>query len=940
MTGLRAIQQGDGVALNVARIAKYDLASRSVAMAFVMTLPAQPGVVLAQDQDNDKTVVDEIVVIGTHIRQADPKGPSPVIIVDRDALERTGAPTVSRALERLPFGNNGSFNDRDALSSAIGGTGISFRGLGANAVLVLINGRRVAPYGFSFESDTLVSFVDLNSIPIGAVERIEVLKDGASAIYGSDAIAGVINIVLKEDISGIEIEARAGATAESGAEEVGVNALWGHTGDRTSAQLIATYSKREHLFWRNREISQSADFSDRGGTDLRVLPSANFSIDYTWAAYGAECEERGGSIPGIQDFELLGDGLCVYNPNTDIAEPSVERVGLMSIVNHEIRDDLTLHIEASYQDSEVLNQTNSELFIGDYFPLDNPWNPFSPSVLDFGSFGEPLLPYAYAFIEAGPAIDKVETETTRLVASLEGIVGKWVWEFGTLYNRAASSRHGNRGYLSADNIDAALNGIDLDSDGTLQPDEYWNLYSSASNPNSQALADTLHTSKFRESVTELFSVDGLISGTLMSLPSGNLGGALGFEYRNDSLHDVSDQPSLAEQLANQLPPLFWGFRFDSEEDVIPISFQSQELDESFSPTAIGDRDQISLFGELQIPILENLDVQAALRFEGYSGIGSDLNPRIALRYQPWSRLTLRGSWGESFRAPSLAELYLGGSAEMYAAVDVAPCIALNWLIPPYVGCLLESFEYVTSGNSDLKPEESESLSVGFTAIVWSGLSISANYWNIEHKDRIVSPGIDLILANEQSLGSAFVQRNAPDDEEIAAGAPGNIERINNRFTNLARNDVSGYDVDATFSLQLGGLGSFSSRLLWTRLESSKFAFNAADPLQELAGTYGHPKNRASLDTYLSTDDWLFGVYGRWTDGYEDPNRDGDVASHLEWDAQISNYSFNGIRLTLGVHNLFDEAPPFSVGTFNPQGFNTQYYNIRGRTVYGRLTVGL
>jgi len=925
---------------NIARNTVGRRVHRLVALPLALVLPTLHGVSHAQGQDSDEAAVDEIVVIGTHIRQVDPDGPSPVTIIDRDALDRTGAPTVGQALERSPFGGSGSFNDSDALSTAIGGSGVSFRGLGANAVLVLINGRRVTPYGFSFEGDTLVSFVDLNSIPIGAVERIEILRDGASAIYGSDAIAGVVNIVLKEDVSGMEIDGRIGRTADSGAEEVAVNALWGHVGTRTSVQVIASYSDREQLLWRNREISKSGDFRDIGGMDFRAGESANFQINGTWATYGAECEQREGTVAGIQDFELLEGGFCVYDQNTAIAEPSIERIGVMSIVNHDLRDDLTLHVEASYQDSEILNQTAPELFIGDYFPLNNPWNPFPPSVIDTGAFGEPLLPYAYAFVETGPAIDDVNSETIRGVVSLEGIRGRWVWEIGTFYNQSKTSRHAKRGYLAAANIDAAMNGVDLNGDGTLQADEYWNPYSSASNPNSQALANTLHAPMFRESRTELFSVDGLISGKLMELPSGNLSGALGFEWRDDSLHDVSDQVALDEQLANQNPPLFWGFRFDSEEEVEPVSFSVQQLDESFSPTAIGSRRQYSIYGELQIPILENLDVQAALRYENYSDFGSDINPRIAMRYKPWSRLTLRGSWGQSFRAPSLAELNLGASAEMYAAVDVEPCLALNFLNPPFVGCLVESFEYVTSGNQNLKPEESESLSIGFTADIWRGLSVSANYWSIEHKDRIVSPGIDLILANEQVLGSDFVVRNPPDAEEIAAGAPGNIERVNNLFINLAKHNVSGYDVDANIELEIDAIGTLNSRLLWTILDSSEFAFNASDPLQELAGSYGHPENRASLDTYLSTDSWVFGVFGRWTDGYDDPNLEKGVASQTEWDAQISNYSFDNIRITLGVINMFDEPPPFSIGAFNAQGFNTQLHNMRGRTVYGRITVTL
>jgi outer membrane receptor protein involved in Fe transport len=277
---------------------------------------------------------------------------------------------------------------------------------------------------------------------------------------------------------------------------------------------------------------------------------------------------------------------------------------------------------------------------------------------------------------------------------------------------------------------------------------------------------------------------------------------------------------------------------------------------------------------------------------------------------------------------------------MFAAWDPARCPNPDpdFLLPPFVGCILESFEYVTSGNQELNPEQSESVSVGFTAVLWKGLSVSANYWSIEHTDKIASPDLNTLLANENLFGTEFIERNPPLPEDIDLGRPGNIERINNRFVNLASHDVSGVDIDANFDVELAGLGTLSTRLLWTRLDSIKYALNPGDVAEELAGTYGHPENRASLDTYLNTENWLFGIYGRWTDGYEDTANNGNVASHIEWDVQVSNFNFNGIRLTLGVENIFDNVPPFSVGDFNPQGFNTQFYSMRGRMIYGRATL--
>src|SRR5262245_11711449 len=184
---------------------------------------------------------------------------APVLVLDRAAIEESGVITVADALQQLPMDNAGTINDRDALSSALGGAGISFRGMGASSTLVLINGRRAATYGFPHVGGfgNLVSFVDVNSIPIAAVDRIEVLKDGGSAIYGSDAMAGVVNIQLREGFSGTELEARAGAADASGAEERAFNALLGWKLPRTSVEVLASYTQREQLHWRDRAISAS-----------------------------------------------------------------------------------------------------------------------------------------------------------------------------------------------------------------------------------------------------------------------------------------------------------------------------------------------------------------------------------------------------------------------------------------------------------------------------------------------------------------------------------------------------------------------------------------------------------------------------------------------------------------------------------------------------------
>ena len=247
--------------------------------------------------------LDQLQVTGSHIKRAELGGPSPMLIFDRAAIDRSGASTVADVLSELPYGGFGSINSRDSHSNALGSSAVSFRGLGPNATLVLVNGRRMAQAPFLF--DGYLSFVDLGTIPLAAVDRIDILRDGASAIYGSDAIAGVINIILREVFSGLKLSGRAGVADATGASEESFSAVWGVQKNRFSGSIFTSYSKRDKLFWRDRAISRTADQRALGGFDLRSVVANNFFNDgayYYIQAYGSECDER----PGMQrEFQIL-----------------------------------------------------------------------------------------------------------------------------------------------------------------------------------------------------------------------------------------------------------------------------------------------------------------------------------------------------------------------------------------------------------------------------------------------------------------------------------------------------------------------------------------------------------------------------------------------------------------------------------------------------------
>ena len=897
----------------------------------------------AQEPEDAPDAIDTIMVVGSHLRGIDPEGMSPVLVLDRRAIERTGAISVADVLQQLPISNAGTFNDRNALSSALGGTGISFRGLGANSVLILINGRRSTTYGFSHATEFggLVSFVDINSIPVVAVERIEILKDGASALYGSEAMAGVINIVLRQDFTGTALEMRVGTADGSGAEEQAFNALFGWATPRTHVEFIASYTKREQLSWSNRAISASANHEDQGGLDLRSLAAANFSIDGV-GNFGAECEERNTS-QGVSGFEeLLNAGVCLFDPNSETVVPSAERAGLMAIVSHEITPSLTLHFEASYLSSEAEGRRDPVSWTGGVFPAENPWNPFGQDTLA-----------DYRFSESGSRKDIIETDNTRAVIAFEGELGEWTWDFAALHHNASTKAYGE-GYLSADRIEQALNGVDLNGDGTLQQDEYWNLYSSASNPNSLALTNSLAVSTFRRSQTKLTSYTFKIARDLLEILAGNLSVAFGVERRTDSLDDESDALSLGSLLAATTASRdLIGFGVGIPRDLIdpyahvePIDFPLSPLELVGSPSTHGSLSQNALFGELNIPLHSRLDLQAALRYDDIHDFGEDISPKLAMRFKVSQRVRTRASWGKSFRAPSPGEMHLGPSAKLQASWDPKRCPAFpGWVTPERAGgCVVSQFVTTTWGNPDLTSEKSESVSIGIEVEVFDDHDVSLDCWRVDVHDKILTPDTAWIIRHEDDLPPGTVVRDPLQDWDIddpdMSSTHGTIAQVNVLSYNFGRQKVEGCDIEATSVWDRPNGSSLQMQFLATHMASNKLAFGTDDSLEELAGTYGYPKNRANLNLFWGKNKWQVGLYGRWTDGFADTVPGSTVASHTEWDTQISYSGLRRTKLTLGVENLFDEAPPFSVGNLHPQGFPIQFYDMRGRFIYAQASISL
>ena len=862
---------------------------------------------VSQDQTEQSSAqLGRFTVTGSHITRLDLEGITPVQTISRDDIERTGVMTVGELLTQLPMDNGGTFNDQANNTFAAGGTSVSFRGLGANTVLVLINGRRATNYGFANRFATFVSFVDLNSIPLGIVERVEILKDGASAIYGSDAIAGVINVILRDDVDGIEVDMRAGQSTDPGADEIAVNAVFGASNARSSATLMGSYTSRDKMFLRDRELSQSADFSPLGGFDFLSYRAAN-DVDF-FPLPGDGCDVRPNTITDIF-------GTCAYNYNAVESIPGAQRTSFTGLFTHDLGGDLEFRAEIGFMNAISDNvvgpptiDDNDDLLA----PSTNPWNVGGIDYFDFW----------YRLEDVGARTSEVETDNVRAVFELSGSVfdGEWDWQVGTVYNRAVTIDNQDN-YANKILMQQALaNGIDVNGDGSITMNEYYNIWTPVSNPIDPALTAALRARPFRRAETELKAFDGNISGPIADLPAGTMSLAVGFEYRDERLVDRSDAASEANLILG-----------------------------SGGVSSQGSRSQSSIYGELSIPITDTFEAQVAARYEDYDGFGSQTNPKLAAMWRPNDWMLVRGSWGEGFRAPSLAELFLGLSVSFQNYVDQTRCPVTLTIFD----CVLDK-QLDTTGNALLNPETSESFSLGVVIEVpmVDNLTVALDYWSFDHENLISDIDVNEIMDREADCFNglptcdmelaSLVTRTDPTPVDLLFGLPGTISTVRSPFLNLSEQSTDGFDLEVNYVLETSTWGTFTFNSYITYVNDFDFALLPTDPLEKIVGQYLQPEMRANSDVTWEYGDYRVGVFNRHI-GRHDQQEDfaffndqegARISSHTEWDLRFDYSGFDMLTLTVGVENVANEDIPLD--WFETLGYSTALYNNRGRFFYTQV----
>jgi outer membrane receptor protein involved in Fe transport len=925
----------------------------------------------APGEKKEETVkLEKFEVTGSRILRADVEGPAPVQVINRETIEVTGASTVQDVLLKLPSNFAGVTENINNQGATGGSNRASLRGLGAETTLVLVNGRRIAPSAAAGAS----SFVNINSIPLAAVERIEVLPDGASSIYGSDAIAGVINVILRKDYQGTEATVRYGNTFKKDVGERRFNLVTGASSAKSNVVMILDYYSRNSQLRLEREFSSTADQSSRSadGIDFRS-PTGNPGTVYLrpGSAYFTATNPLGlpanpSGIFGIPDgstgiwtnaaafastllrgvertFDFAG-------PNQNV--PEQIRVGFNTIGNYKLNDYISSYAEVSY------NRTETRVFLAatpvsafgaaNVIPANNPYNPFGEAVN-----------FRFRPLDVGPRTNDIQTDDYRILGGFKGEINdRWNYDASYMLTSSKIADLGTHYIVTSDVIAAAS--------GTLAraPGRFLNVFGDKQG-NDPALLRALDNTVTTNGELRQQTLAGQIGGDLFDIWAGPIGVSIGGEKRRERLTVVLDPLTQTGAFAGS------GTRENTN----------------------GARIVTSAYAELSIPLvskqqgfrwLQSAELQVAGRTEKYDTSGGAKvtanKPKVAIALKPTKELVVRFSYSEGFRAPSLFELFSGangsfpsvndplrGNTAAQATVSGDLVNTLRYWVPstPVAASVStgitgiaaddnQQVQVAQRGNTNLQPEESRSKYAGIVySPTWlKGFSMGAAWFKITHNNIIRLPSNTSIL-RDPTL-QFLVRREPQTAADVAAGRPGrlaiNAVAIFQQYVNLAVVEDEGFDFDVNYDWKTKSFGKFKTSLAGTYMLHFWDQTTVTGARNDNVGTGFSsqgtiPRVKANLQQSWSFKDWGATAFVNYSGRYQEfSDVTGDertIEPYVTLDLQ-GTWSFKTpwlggtSKIVAGCLNVTDVQPPFvgsGISGSGNTGFDAQVADPRGRFYY-------
>lgn len=901
-------------------------------LAPAVSLALIAGTAFAQQPGTPK---ERIEITGSNIKRIQQEGALPLQIITKAEIDKAGIFSAEELMTFISANGNGidNLSSKTLIAGATdvenrnstSNSSANLRGLGAGSTLVLLNGRRVALHSMKSAA------VDLNSIPFAAVERVEILKDGASAIYGTDAIGGVINFILRKDYTGAEVSALADVTQGGGGHRYRGSILGGFgdlSKDKFNVMASFTFDRQEVLRSKDRSFSNGyqperglspdtvgTPFATQTGASNSAIGSSfrlpGDSQAYTRAnllSFQGRCAE-GGPLMSQYEYALWGTPsfryACAYDYTAvrALLQP-LDTASLMARATMQltpsiqgIAEFVASRTEAinEFEERQITTSTAAGTFLPAY-PVDGPYYQDLSQYIPSFDRTRPIA-YRWRCMECGPRKIEHITDTYRFLAGLQGEYGAWDWRTAVTLGRSEADSTLVGGYY----FSAPFR--DLLASGQLNP---WLLPGQTQTATALAAlqAASASGSKLVGGETTLTQFDASVSREIMQLPGGPVAFAAGFDYRKETYEFI---------VTNNSGNVIGDIPSDTAQPKV-------------------DRKVTAFYGEVAVPIVRNLEVTLAARRDRYSDFGTTTNPKASVAWRPTERMMVRGSWGEGFRAPTFVQLY-GLTIEGPVPGNIADPV----LCPEHPGdpvyCAIRP-NARTGGNADLQPETSKQWNVGFVVEPASFMTASVDLWEVKRKDLITRLTPQEVVANFGQFPQYIVR--APD---------GSIDYIQAGLVNAADEKTRGVDLGARIDWTgLNGKWRFS--LDGTYIDSYKSRIFQTQAYNELAGAWTRrtifPRWKHTASVSYATGPWSTTFLQRYVHSYKDevppgdvpPGFDPEVEAYIVYDLTVAYTGFKKVTLVAGIKNLLDEDPPFTAHAtdfVSGAGWDPRIADPRGRS---------
>jgi iron complex outermembrane recepter protein len=919
--------------------------------AFAQSAPAQDQAQQpAANQGNTKQL-QTITVTGSALPRVDTETPSPVTVISAQQIARSGFTTISDVVRSISADNSGSIPNAFTNGFAAGASGVALRGLTVNSTVVLIDGHRAASYPVSDDGER--SFVDLNTIPIAAVERIEVLKDGASSLYGADAIAGVVNIILKPGYQGVEGTADIGNSQHGGGFTKKATFLAGGGDldtDHYNAYFSAQYEMDNPIFNRTRDYPYNThDLSGMGGPNSNWGNPTTFLGSTVGAAAPGTVAAGGNPFTGatqVGPWQPLGactggmnlvsaqnlgnvpgtSGYCQQNQVAQYGEvqPQTEQGGLYGRVTFKINDTTKAYLGVSYMESKMWaqftpqqvqvstpNNTNNIalppfLTTGPNAGKANPNNPFmTPGNPYYGDYA--LLNYAFGDI---PQNNSYNNHNARVVGDIAGVAGEWNYDAALVLNHDWLDTE-QTGFIS---YPALLNAITSGSYNFINP-----------SANTAAERAALSPNLSKQSTSDLYSLDLSANRSLFDLPGGTAGLAVGTQFRYEAQNDPSLNPN----------DLYQGLGIAQTK---------------------GDRNVSGAYAEFDLPLLDSLEVDASGRYDHYSDVGNNFSPKVGFKWKPLDWVAVRGTYSKGFRAPSFAE---NGSSSAEGFVTVNPSTYSNF-VAAHGGSAYATVPYslaeYTVANPNIKPEKATNFTFGVVVQPTSWLNASVDYYDIKKTNVITGPNFGQAINNYFATGATGVNGVTVIPDVADPAAPGALARpaeFIGEYINANSLKTDGIDIDLQGHWDFGSV-HYISELQGTEIFNWRMVLPGGQ-VQSFVGTQGPINLSSGAGTPRTKGSWSNTVqYGPasvtatiyYTSGYAETAEDVGVGpgACLAYNAAgteflpgscyvgsftdldlTGSYEINKhVTVTASIMNALDRKPPFDPADYAGVNYNPTY----------------